>query len=76
MSSAKTGQNSPHRQLVMISEWWERITKRFMDWIMLQARTDSDFSYKEFQEMQEIYKEIYGTYYGTYKPPYKQDVQK
>lgn len=55
----------------MLSEWWERITKRLMDWIMLQAKIDSDFSYKEYCEMQETYKEIYGEYYGTYKPTSK-----
>ena len=72
MLPVNTAQIDPsflHRLLAMsLSDWWEKITKRFLDYIMEDARTNNYFSYKEYAEMQETYKEIYGEYYAAYKP--------
>lgn len=54
---------------------WDRLTKRFFDWAMEQAKTNSDFSYREYREMQEIYKDIYGEYYASNKSANKQSIQ-
>ena len=51
----------------MLSAWWERITKRLMDYIMQYAKTNSGFSFRDYNEMQETYKEIYGKYYDPKK---------